>query len=196
MIKSASRSSITNDQKYRSMLAGTVPSNEYLIETVLVTGSSVPAIEFLNLSQYAGIYKHLQIVYSCRATSANASRPLVINFNGDTTTSYSSHDLFNNGSSVASTGTANMTYSFFGYIASGNAVSGSFGAGVSEILDPFNTNKNKVFRTLSGVSNVDPQIILNSGGFYKTAVINSIRIASFSGNLDVGTRFSIYGVTA
>ena len=195
MIKSASRSSITNDQKYRSMLAGTVPSNEYLISTTLLTQNE-PSVTFSNLDQFAGIYKHLQIVYSARSDASNTARPLVINFNGNTGTSYTAHDLFNNGSAVSSSANNGLAYSFFGYITAAGNISGNFGAGVSDILDAFSATKNKTFRTLSGMTGTDGQIIINSGAFLNTSPISSLSIRSFSGNLATGSRFSLYGVTA
>jgi hypothetical protein len=131
-----------------------------------------------------------------RGTSADTVRPVLIRFNEDTTSSYSSHDLFGTGSSVASDGSTSGTFSFFGYISSASAAANSFGAGVCDILDPFETTKNTTFRTLSGVSNADQIIILNSGAYLKTDAITSLTLDPFSGSFAADSRFSLYGLKA
>ena len=100
MIKSAAQSSLLNDTRYTSMSAGVVPSSEYLIES-RVLDTAVSAITFDNLAQYAGVYRHLQVVMIARVDQSTA-RDLLITFNGVGGTSYSGHRLLGNGSSVIS----------------------------------------------------------------------------------------------
>ena len=99
MIKSASRSSITNDQKYRSMLAGAVPSNEYLIES-RVLDTAVTQVTFNNLDQFAGVYKHLQIVSTERQSNAVSESRGVLSINGSN--GVRTHYLVGTGTTVVS----------------------------------------------------------------------------------------------
>lgn len=191
MIKSASRSSITNDQKYRSMLAGTVPSSEYLIETRILD-STVASVTFSNLSQYAEIYKHLQIVMVARSGVAVSNMGYRIRFNGGSSTDYSFHRLAN----ATSYADAGATYFYItGGLQGSPAAANSFGSAIIDILDAFNTSKNTVTRTLNGN---DGFISLDSCGWYDTAAIDSITIEADAGSPSfvAGSRFSIYGVTA
>lgn len=190
MIKSASRSSITNDQKYRSMSAGTVPSSEYLIET-RVLDTAVPSVTFDNLSQYAGIYKHLQICLIARIDNVNTARWKLMTFNGVGGTSYSSHGLVGNGSTIVSQNEISASSMKIGF-----TDGAQFTAAIIDILDPFNTSKNTTVRSLVGASGFAKEIQLRSGLFISTASISSITITAAVENFVAGSRFSLYGVTA
>lgn len=192
MIKSASRSSITNDQKYRSMLAGAVPSSEYLIES-RVLDTAVPSITFDNLAQFAGVYKHLQIVVSARSTFASAADGYKVTFNNASGYTYAYHLLIGTGSSIVSAAASSTTFMIAGDMPANSATANAFGGSVMDILDAFSTTKNKTMKSLTG----DASIRLTSGFAIATAPINDIKIETFNGgNYAVGSRFSLYGVTA
>jgi hypothetical protein len=71
-----------------------------------------------------------------------------------------------------------------------------FTAGVCDILDPFETTKNKTIRALHGVAGSgSPGVFLGSGFRNNTAAVTSISLFPDSGQSFVtGTRFSIYGL--
>ncbi len=196
MIKSASRSSITNDQKYRSMLAGTVPSSEYLISTT-VLDTAAPSVTF-DVSSFAGVYKHLQIVYAARWSGTSFNRDdLCYRFNGDSGNSYTEHSIGGNGSTVSSGGTASFNRGFSGSLSSSSESSGIFGFGIIDILDPYGT-KNKVLKTLWGRIGSSPvTVALQSSMWMNTTAVTSLQFfPSSGGNIVAGSRFSLYGVTA
>ena len=192
MIKSASRSSITNDQKYRSMLAGAVPSNEYLIESRILD-TAVSAVTF-DVSSLAGIYKHLQIVSVARDTNSYAGGLVLrMSFNGSNT-GYAWHVMQGGGSSVISTGATSQSYMRGGYYSGNGLAANTFGPSITDVLDFSSSTKNKTIKSLAG----EPQhvIALLSGFWNNTAPITSITLSSDITSFAIGSRFSLYGVTA
>lgn len=198
MIKSASQSGLTTDIKYRNMGAANVPSNEYLIETALVT-SPVANVTFNNLGQYAGIYKHLQIVGVARTErTASQGDNILMQFNGDSAGNYRWHALLGTGSSVLSIAAGGQgTDSLPFWVNSNTSPANAFGGGVVDILDAFSTAKNTTFRSATGTASAESNVRLTSGLWLNTASLTSILIRSVnSSNLMAGSRFSLYGVVA
>jgi len=195
MIKSAAQSSLLNDTRYTSMSAGIVPSSEYLISTTVLTQNE-PSITF-DVSAFAGVYKHLQIVYVARTGLSDVGDWLNIRFNGSAS-AYSAHHLSGNGSNVISGAfTSQSSIYLFRGLTSANGAANAFGCGIIEILDAFNTNKNKTLRSLNGNSGGYNNVTLNSGLWANTNSISSITLTPYTGNSFIpGSRFSIYGVTA
>jgi hypothetical protein len=177
------------------MLAGAVPSSEYLIES-RVLDTAVSSVVFSNLDQFAGIYKHFQIVYVARDTYGAFYNSIVMRING-ATSGYSWHVLEGNGSTVASGGIAN-TVIRVGNLAEANASTGIFAPGIIDILDPHSSTKNTTVRSFAGVNTNGGSIVtLMSGAYLSTTPVNSISFHFTDGqNAVVGSRFSIYGVTA
>ena len=193
MIKSALQSSLTNDVKYSSMSAGAVPSSEYLIESFIVGSTPLAGVDFTNLNQYAGVYQHLQIRFTARSSRSSAASNLTYRINGVSTNSYAVHFIVGNGSSVIPA----QATSYFGYVTesmpAANTAANIFCSGVIDLLDPFETTKNKVIRASVG-SNVGVQLI--SGLLQNTDVISSFSLRDGLAQLVEGTRVSLYGVTA
>ena len=191
MIKSALQSSLTNDIKYRSMSAGAVPSSEYLITSTILT-QATPTITF-DFTGLSGTYKHLQIVAAVKSTRTGGSAEMYGRANG--LTQYWNHWLVGGGSSV---GSGNFSYSkmFFGNAASSDTAS-DFAAFTIDLLDPFGTTKNKTVRTLSGLYSTQTQIRLASSIIPTTSPLTSFSFEiEPATNFTIGTRFSLYGVTA
>lgn len=201
MIKSASQSSLTTDIKYRNMGAANVPSNEYLIETVIVSGTATSGIAFENLAQYAGIYRHLKIVLTARSGTGSGSAA-DMRINGNSGDNYTTHFLIGNGSSVTSSaattiGTATRAIVDIFNI-SPNTSEGWHAAEI-DILDAFSTTKNKTVRKLGGRLANDQGITLVeliSGCYRSLDIVSSISLYSRGTTLSAGSRFSLYGVTA
>ncbi len=196
MIKSASRSSITNDQKYRSMLAGTVPSSEYLIETVVVGAGGVSDIVFSNLAQFSGVYRHLQLIVVSRLSGSFPSASLALRFNGDTASNKTYHTLYGNGSNVISSASTGHPFNYVTSASGATLSSGAFAASSIDILDAFSTTK---FKTIRGFGGLSGQVMLESSLWQSTNAASSLSIITSGlgiGSFVEGTRFSLYGVTA
>jgi hypothetical protein len=166
-----------------------------LLETQ-VLGSNTASVTFSSLSSYAATYEHLQIRMTVRSTRSADGDILAIQYNGDTTAgNYAYHFLAGSGSSVNSGGEATNFYAMT-YIMAGSNPTNAFTPAVVDILDPYNTNKNTVARTLFGGA-FDRQIVLQSFLWKNTAALTSIAIKPVIGStLLTGSRFSLYGIKA
>jgi len=195
MIKSLINSSISNPQDYRSMSAGVVPSNEYLISTTVLTQNE-PSVTF-DVSSFAGVYKHLQIVSVARSSrNTGLADAIAIRLNGDMGSNYIFHRMINDVNSVISQTFSSQTRVIVSSISQATSSSGIFGAVVTDILDPYSTTKNTTLRSLGGVTNPN-EIGFISGLYNSTLPISSITLLSWEGqNFVAGSRFSLYGVTA
>lgn len=185
MIKSASQSSLLNDKKYSSMLAGQVPSSEYKLDEVILT-SSASSVTF-DVSAYAGVYTNLQVRISMKADPADR---LYMRING--TTSYYNHFLYGNGSSVGAEG---FSADAIRVINSLNTTTNHFDATVIDIQDAFLTSKNKVVRYFASSNGIP---IFGSGLYNSTSAITELKFGvgntGFgSNNILAGSRFSLYG---
>jgi hypothetical protein len=164
-----------------------------LLETQ-VLGTAAASVTFSSLSTYAATYQHLQIRTVARLSFSDVERSLVLRFNGDAASNYNNHGVFGTGSSVSSYYFAD-TYIGLGSFSAGNATANAFGAGVIDILDAYETTKNKTVRSLAG-SQTTPQMSLRSGLWRNTAAVSSITLLDPTSNLVTGSRFSLYGIKA
>jgi len=187
LIKSALHSSLVEDIKFNSMSAGVVPSSEYLISTTVLT-TATPSVTF-DVSSFAGVYKHLQIVYAARSSVPQTGIFSRLN----SLSSYSAHYVLGSGSSVVSGGFTSQSRAQIGLVTGTDATANHYGAGVIDLLEPFSTTKNKTTRGLSA-SNF--AVILMSSLSMSTDAVNTWELTPDSGNFLAGSRFSLYGVTA
>jgi len=198
MIKSLIKSRISNTQDYRSMLAGAIPSNEYLIDTRILD-TTTASVTFNDLGQYAGIYKHLQIVAVARDNrSTTGGNNVRITLSGDTGSNYASHRLRGDGSTVTSSSLTSATSMNIFASSSANDTANAFGVAIIEILDAYSTTKNKTLRCLQGVAVTtgEPATEIRSGLWTNSSAITSITFTpETTGSFVAGSRFSIYGVT-
>jgi len=172
--------------------AGPVPAgNAYeWLETISV-GTAVASVEFTNVNtNYGSTYQHLQLRVTAKVSSSVVN--LDMTFNGDTASNYSWHELYGDGSTVVSG--AGATQTFMKAIISDAATANVFGAGVIDILDPFETTKYTTMRSLSGDVSGGRYIILRSGAWRNTNAISSIKMNFTAGNIAIGSRFSLYGM--
>lgn len=170
--------------------AAAANSSFVLLETVTLT-SSQASVEFANLNtKYGSTYQHLQIRMVGRASRSGATTdPLIIRLSGATQTY--GHHMFGNGSSVGS-GNIATAYSILDAITGATATANAFGACVIDILDPFETTKNKTIKAFSGANTV---VGLSSTFWNSTSAVTSVSLTPFSGtNFLTGTRISIYGL--
>ena len=174
-----------------------------LLESTVLTGSQA-SVEFTNLTtKYAATYQHLQlrmVIRNDRSVGYTLGEAR-LRFNSVTGSgNYYTHWLHGNGSSVISQGyslTAGMDVSIY---PSAPAPANTFAATIVDILDPFETTKNKTVRSFSGVhtggsSLGDDNVIgLYSGLFISTNAVSTIAMVADNSNFVQGSRFSLYGL--
>jgi hypothetical protein len=168
-----------------------------LLETQ-VLGTSQSSVTFSSLSTYS-TYKHLQIRWVSKSTRAGFDGDdLFWQMNGNTTSSnYTSHYLRGSGSTVSSAANNNSIYYglISNFIPAGNYTN-EFMAGVTDILDAFQTTKNKTVRTFAGAITPSYAIdtTLSSGMFLSTDAVSSFTLKCRLANIAAGSRFSLYGL--
>jgi len=189
-ITKLSGSSLTNITKYDSFLAGNTaydPGSYYLIERVTVGSGGSSTITFNSI---ASTYKHLQVRYVSRNTTALDS--FLIRFNSDTGSTYARHKLSGDGATASAGATTATTY-----MASADYPTGTstFGAGVIDVLDYANTNKYKTMRVLAGYdANRSGLIDFRSNLWQSTSAVTRIDITSNSNSFAQYSSFALYGI--
>jgi hypothetical protein len=164
------------------------------IATVTVGSGGASEILF---SDIAGTYQHLQIRLIGRSAASATSDNVRVRVNGDSGANYSDHKLEGNGSAASSYGYASQTNFTANRIAAANATSSIFGAVVIDILDYASTSKNTTFRSLGGVDlNGSGFIFLDSGAWYNTSAVTSVRLAPNATNWAQHTTAALYGLRA
>ncbi len=163
------------------------------IATTLVGSGGTGTVTF---SSIPSTYKHLQLRFNARTDYAG-NEAFYFKYNSDSSSSYTHHYLFGNGSTTgAVASTASNTGSLIFRPAGSTAGSNVFGVGIVDILDYQNTNKNKTIRNLGGIdTNGAGTIILTSGLWINTAAINRIDITSVnSSTIQQHSSFALYGI--
>lgn len=182
------------------LLLGVVQEQAISVGPVAEVGSyDLLATEILTSTQssvtFSSIpsgYQHLQI-RNVASVDGAADGSVRLRLNGDTGNNYSRHFLYGNGSSVGSVAATSVAEMPIGAV---NVSTTGFGAGVTDILDAFNTSKYTTIRSLYGIKTSESLIYLASGNWRNTAAITSLTIFPTSGNFIAGSRFSIYGIKA
>lgn len=168
---------------------GAVAVGDYeSLQTVTVGAGGQASISFTSIPTG---YSHLQVRAIAISTITVDAKYI---FNSDNGNNYSYHLLVGNGSSAAAY--AATTQPFIKGAPFTSSTASNFGAGVVDILDYSNTNKNKTVRTLTGYdNNGSGEIQFISGAWYSTNAINSITITPSSGTTwGQYSSFALYGV--
>ena len=179
--------------------AGTpAETNSYeSIATVTVGSGGSSTITF---SSIPSTYKHLQLRYISAQTNASAASSYSqLNFNSDSGTNYTDHQLYGDGSNAVATGDGPSLTTI--YVQKDSARTGAgagiFGATVMDILDYSNTNKYKTVRWLAGIdantASTQFRITLGSGLWMSSSAISSIVLTgaySYAQN----SQFALYGI--
>jgi hypothetical protein len=170
-----------------------VATGAFVLLESQVLSSAAASVTFSSLGTYASTYQHLQLRILSRSASSNEDY-LYLRFNSDTGSNYRAHLLEGNGSSVASQ-SFSQTELFIGVEASAQQAANIYGGFVIDILDAFETTKNKTIRSLGGYAT--RSIILSSGLWMNTSATTTLTLKNSSvSNLAAGSRFSLYGVKA
>lgn len=188
--------------RYVDMLAGNAVYQENSYESIAtqtVTSAGVTSVSFTSIPQ---TYTHLQIRASIRSNSAAAYDAFYIyNLNGAGVSSQmANHYIYGTGSSVGVNAFTGQFSAQLGYVPAANTLANNFSAGIVDILDYTNTNKNKTLRGLGGFDDNgnttgSPFITLASAYSAQlgtSAVTNLTFIINNS--FAIGTKFSLYGV--
>ncbi len=145
------------------------------------------SVEFTGIS---GSYTHLQLRILQRSTTPNN---VMMQYNSDTGTNYSWHELFGEGANASAGAASSATSMKATYLE--NIASGVVGVGVIDILDYTNTNKYKTMRGLAGSdANGSGYILLRSGLWRSTSAITSIKLTPASGSWDQYSSIALYGI--
>jgi hypothetical protein len=169
------------------------PTGSYELISTTILGTATASVTFSSLGDYSSTYKHLQIRSVGKTTvSGDGAEGLVLRFNGDSGSNYARHFLQAFGSTPSS-GATTSTTSVQGGILATNSIS-AFGVNVCDVVDAYSTTKNKTTRTLYGSPSALSFIGLSSGVWLNTASVTSITLSSTGGNLNTGSRFSLYGI--
>ena len=173
-----------------------ITSSYESIQTVNVT-SNTATISFTSIPS---TYKHLQIRYIARDNAGTAGADdMYISFNSGASAQYSWHRLIGDGASAAAGGAASqsiLTVSAAA-ISRGGYASGIFSAGIIDILDYQNTNKNTTTRALYGEDrNGAGQMGFGSGLWYgSTNAVTDITFTIESARSFVQySQFALYGI--
>jgi hypothetical protein len=185
---------------YRSFVTAAATSFES-IATVTVGSGGAANVEFTSIPS---TYSHLQVRYIGRSTftGSDYTQNLDIQFNNDTSSNYSNHDLigFTGGYTavLARAETSQTRIRTTSGLANGTWGSSVFGGGILDILDYQNTNKYKTVRSLAGAEGNSSTLIsaasLSSGLWMSTSAISSIKIITYNGNLAQYSTFALYGI--
>jgi hypothetical protein len=180
---------------YASQISGHLfaPSGAYdSIATVTVGAGGTSTVTF---SSIPSTYQHLQIRFLARGTASADDIYGALTFNGVGGTAYAAHELDGNGSTVGAQAFTSRGDAIINFINGANRTSGVFTAGVMDILDYANTNKNKTIRHLVGYdNNGSGNMTFQSGLFANTSAISSATIGASSGNFAQYSSFALYGI--
>jgi hypothetical protein len=173
------------------------PTSYESIQTVSVGSGGTTAVDFTSIPS---TFKHLQIRSIARTINVSKSDDIVMTFNSDTGANYVQHLLVGNGSTAASYSATGQNFiKGVTYAAAATASSNIFGAGVVDVLDYTNTNKNTTVRTLAAMdlneANTLAQVQYWSGLWINTAAITSINIKiGGGGTIAQYSSFALYGI--
>lgn len=197
-VKSLAQSSLVEPFSTNSMLAGYSGNAFHHLETVRLS-SNASTVEFTNLARYSD-FQHLQIRSVFRTNRGGYTATYWgMRFNSDTGANYSWHWLNGgySGSVPASSGVANASAIRTSWAPGATASASLFASCVTDILDPFETNKNTTIRSLFGKTENEQMVGLGSGAWNNTAALTSTLIFDELGAQFVaGSRFSLYGIRA
>lgn len=167
-------------------------SNSYeSIQTISVGAGGQTSVTF---SSIPATYKHLQIRYIAQLSGgADSSR---VTLNGNTGANYAFHQLYGTGSAAVASGGGSANAMNIAWLGN-SGIANTFSAGIVDVLDYADTNKNKTLRVLTGVdsNNTNGIIFLNSGLFINTGAVNSFTFGyNGSNTITQYSTFALYGI--
>lgn len=163
------------------------------IATATGTGSSGT----ITFSSIPSTFKHLQLRIMSRIDGVGTGDQYGrIRPNADSTTNYTYHALYGNGTSATADGNASGTFNgvTLSNLRGGNAA-GIMSVNIVDILDYTSTTKNKTFRLFSGWdTNGSGFVYQISSLWLSTNAISSIEIFHNGANFTTASTFALYGI--
>lgn len=159
-------------------------------ESIATTTVGVTPVSEIIFSSIPQGYKHLHIRCSVRNSVTEGN--FRIQFNSDTASNYSMHEMTADGGSTAS-------YPAFGqsYITSGNmtGVADIFTVNIIDVLNYTDTNIYKTTRALQGFDRSGAGSVgFNSGNWRSTSAITSIRLFAGNNAFAQYSSLALYGI--
>jgi hypothetical protein len=146
-------------------------------------------------SSIVGTYSSLQLRIN-GIIPTGLYNSILIQFNGDTASNYSFHQLAGNNETTSGAGTASATYMVATGYPYGSAVDSYPTGAIVDIHDYASTTKFKTIRSFAGWDHnvtASSEVCLHSGNWRNTAAVTSIRVWS-SVNFGTGTSIALYGI--
>ena len=175
------------------IIASSFPASTNSYESIASlsgTGSS-GTISFTSIPS---TYKHLQLRFMAASSGTGGVENPWLRFNNDSTTLYSAHRLYGDGSSASSDAFSTVAQIRAGFV-NDSSNPDILGVAVIDILEYANTNINKTVRLLSGVDrNGNGYVNLGSGNWRSTTAINRIDLIVSGLNWTADSQFALYGI--
>jgi hypothetical protein len=166
-----------------------VTSSYESIATVSVGGAGAASISF---SSIPSTYKHLQIRFIARGLSGGA---IYTRLNSDTGSNYSSHNINGDGSTAGVNSQVATSQPLIIRNGGISTTANIFSAGVIDLLDYTDTNKNSVLRSLAGQDlNGSGMIEFASNAWYNTAAVTNITMTHNGSGFAQYSQFALYGI--
>lgn len=167
-------------------------ANDYVRLETTILGTAAASVTFSNLNNYSQ-YRHLQIRYVAKNTGFSADFGLRLN--GVTGSTYASHFLFSDGGSVTSGSVTSVDRIRMPQGLVSSSATNVFAAGVIDFLDFNSSSKTKTVRMMYGYLSTFGRLYFRSGfDSNSTAALTSITLLADANNIEVGSRFSLYGI--
>jgi hypothetical protein len=199
-VKKLTQSSVLNDKKYQSLLAGNAyfqPNSFESIATVTVGAGGQSSVTF---SSIPSTFTHLQIRGIARSTRSDQNGSFAnINVGSgsvDTGSNYSWSFINGNGSSVGAVARSSQTAIEVDRWSTSLVTSGIYGSIIIDILDYASVNKNKSLRYVGGYDgNGNGESYVGQGTWFNSSTaIDKITLTEGSGNFAQYTTFALYGI--
>jgi hypothetical protein len=159
------------------------------IATVTLGSGGAGNVEFTSIP---GTFQHLQLRIMARITSGTNTF-FDGQFNGDTASNYTWHDIQGNGSAASTGAAANRSAFVAGYVSL--ATDEFVGAVIIDILDYGSTSKNKTVRAFGGHDKNGTGIVTVQSGLWRsTSAVTSLKLTNPSGTIGQHSTFALYGV--
>lgn len=168
------------------------------IQSYIVPSGGVSSVTFSNIPS---TYAHLQIRILTKDNRASTtSDNNYLQFNNDTGSNYNGHQIYGTGAAAGAANIGLDSAAVYAIVPGASIGANIFGAAVIDIYDYASTNKQKVFRSLSGYdSNGDGSMRLYGGLWMSTSAITSIKLFTNNGaqsTIQQYSSFALYGVKA
>jgi hypothetical protein len=163
------------------------------IAQTIVSGAAAGSVAFSSL----GSYTNLKVVITSRSTYADTTDGLYVRFNSDSGANYDFQRLNNDGVTVNANENFGTSFNFLGSSSANTAGANLAGSYMIEIPDYRNTtyHKNTITSNVAkiGVSSTNLKAQYDFGLWRNTAAITSLTFAYLSGNIGIGSIFTVYG---